>query len=47
VPEAAFQVRVAVEVVAGGGDEVMGEIVNVTGTVNVHQVPILMVILAL
>jgi hypothetical protein len=44
---ATFQARVAVEVDEGGGDEVAGEIVNVTGTVYVHQVPILMVIVAL
>jgi len=46
----AFHVRVAVEVAGGGddgGDEVLGETINVTGTDLVNQVPSLTVMVAL
>ena len=46
MPVTAFHARFAVDVV-DGGDEVEGEIINVTGTVQVYQVPTLIVILAL
>lgn len=42
VPVTAFHVRAAVEVAGGGddgGDEVLGETINVTGTDLVNQVP--------
>lgn len=43
----AFHVAVADFVVVVGGDEVVGEITKVTGTVLVYQVPTLMVTVAL
>lgn len=43
----AFHVAVADFVVVVGGDEVVGEITKVTGTVLVYQVPTLMVMVAL
>lgn len=43
----AFHVAVADFVMVGGGDEVVGEITKVTGTVLVYQVPTLMVTVAL
>lgn len=47
-PVTAFHVTVAEDVdVVGGGDEVAGEIINVAGAVYVHQVPTLIVIVAL
>ena len=43
----AFHVAVADFVAVDGGDEVVGEITNVTGTVFVYQVPSLTVMVAL
>lgn len=45
-PVTAFHLRVALDVV-DGGCEGAGEIINVTGTVLVYQVPTLMVTVAL
>jgi len=50
VPVTAFHVRVTVDVAGEGdegGDEVVGETINVTGTVFVYHVPVLIVTVAL
>ena len=46
-PVTAFHLRVADDVVGGGGGWVEGDNTKLTGTVYVHQVPILTVIVAL
>jgi hypothetical protein len=47
VPVTAFHVRVAEDVVDGGGEVVEGERINVTGTTLLPQVPALIVTFAL
>ncbi|CUS36490.1 hypothetical protein COMA1_30080 [Candidatus Nitrospira nitrosa] len=43
----AFHLRVAEDVCVGGGGVVEGDTINVTGAVFVHQVPTLVVMVAL